>query len=266
MVFTPSTGGRAERFSELPENWSSVVSDRNAVLELLDVYRNGRPGSACQTTFDLLREGTIQSGSVWDAVFLTTAELVYRYKVPGGGNLAGHSVTCTNGLHFMFRTLRDPTVRLYALLEVVEWTTSFLSRERARTALRDMDLLQIEPADLPRRDEAMEQIFSLLPLKRFASVSRFGIADEDKAAQITFAWAQTQSNYQEFLQTAMHMMCVKATPEVHSFKYPIALYENCRYASPEWRPYLLASSVHHLHGTDMEDSPIVSQARERLGI
>ena len=35
----------------------------------------------------------------------------------------------------------DNTNRLYCLLEAVEWTCSFLARERARPALRDFDLL-----------------------------------------------------------------------------------------------------------------------------
>ena len=43
------------------------------------------------------------------------------------------------------------------------------------------------------------------------------------------------------------------------------LFENYRYVSPQWKPNLLAASVHVLHGKEMEDSQIVSQARERLG-
>ena len=256
--------GRTERVAELPKNWAGVVSDRGAVLELLNLYRTETRHPACEQTYKMLVDGKIQAGTVWDAVFLATTELVHRYKVPGGGNLAGHSVTSTNGLHFMFRTLTEPKLRLYSLLQAVESIISFKYRER--DSLRDMDVLKIEPVDLPRESEVMEQIFSLIPPKRFASTSRFGVEDEDKAVAIAYTWAKSKSNYQEFLQTAMHMMCVKSTAEVHSFKYPMALYENCRHVSPEWRPNLLASSVHHLQGTDMEDGPIVSQAGERLGI
>ena len=191
--------------------------------------------------------------------------LVVRYRWVGSKLLAGHSVTCTNALHYMFRTLPDPTARLYAMLEAVEWTTSFLQRERARPALREKSILDIAAADLPPGNETLERIFSLLPPRRFASLARPGFEDVDSAMEITFAWAQHHQNHHLFLQTAQRLMCLKSTPEVHDFKYPIALFENYRYASDQWKPNLLAASVHVLHGTEMEDSGIVQQARERLG-
>jgi hypothetical protein len=120
------------------------------LLELLDLYRQGNPDEACQTTFDWLLNGKIRAGSVWDALFLTTAELVTRYTWVGSKMLAGHSITCANALHFIFRNVSDPATRLYALLEAVEWTTSFLNRERARPALRDRDLFKVTPAALSK--------------------------------------------------------------------------------------------------------------------
>jgi len=255
---------RAARVGELPPQWSSIRSDRGATLELLDSYRRGDPSAACDTTFSLLRGNGVQAGSVWDAVFLTTAELVIRYTWFGTRMLAGHSVTCVNALHYAFRTLSDPVVRLYATLEAVEWTTSFLARERDRPALRGRSILDIAPADLRPDDEALEEIFSLLPPRRFASDTRVGFEDVDRAVEITYAWAKGRSNFRPFMQAAQRLMCVKSTPEAHDFKFPIALFENCRYASPEWRPHLLAATVHVLQGSDMEDSQIVAQAREAL--
>ena len=255
---------RAERVAELPPQWSSIQSDRGAVLELLDVYRKGNPPSACETTLNLLRDNSVRAGAVWDAVFLTTAELVIRYTWFGTRMLAGHSITCVNALHYMFRSLSSPVVRLYATLEAVEWTTSFLSRERARPALRERSILDIEPADLPPNNESLEEIFSLLPPRRFSADTRVDYQDVDRAVEIAFAWAKDRTDFRPFLQTAERLMCVKATPEVHDFKFPMALFENCRYASPQWRPCLLAASVHVLQGTDMEDNRIVQQARETL--
>lgn len=255
---------RADRVAELPPQWSSIRSDRGAVLELLDLYRKGDPASACETTLKLLRDNSIRAGTVWDAVFLTTAELVIRYTWFGTRMLAGHSVTCVNALHYMFRTLSNPVARLYATLEAVEWTTSFLSRERARPALRERSILDIEPADLPPNNESLEEIFSLLPPRRFSADTRVDFQDVDRAVEIAFAWAKDRTDFRPFLQTAQRLMCLKATPEVHDFKFPMALFENCRYASPEWRPCLLAAAVHVLQGSDMEDSRIVQQARELL--
>jgi len=255
---------RAIRVEELPRSWSSRTSESSQVRELVNLYRLGRPEEACQETFDRLLGGQVTAGTVWDAVFLTTAELVVRYQWVGGKRLAGHSITCVNALHYLFRMVTDPSTRLYTLLEAVEWTTSFLDRERARPALRDFDLLTLEPVD-GADDDAIDDIFTLLPPRRFASIHRPDFADVDKAMRMTCAWVRRHPDFDAFVQRALWLMCVKSTPEVHDFKYPMALFENCRHASSQWRPLLLAASVHVLHGTDMEDSPIVAQARARLG-
>jgi len=60
------------------------------------------------------------------------------------------------------------------------------------------------------------------------------------------------------------LICLKSTREVHGFKFPVAVFENYEHVSPEWKPNLLAASVHHLHGTQMDDAPTVAEAREEL--
>lgn len=255
---------RAAAVGKLPKTWASTASDRGATVELVNLYREGARGEACERTFRLLQDGTVTAGSVWDALFLTTAELIVRYQWVGQKMLAGHSVTCTNALHFMFRTATQPDQQLYALIEAVEWATRFLARERARPALREFSLLGMEPNDQATDDEALEQIFGLLPPRRFASMSRIGFEDVDTAMRVTLAWARTRPSYEPFIERALHLICRKSTPEVHDFKFPMALFENLQHATPIWQPYLLAASVHVLHGTDMEDSSIVAHARERL--
>ena len=81
----------------------------------------------------------------------------------------------------------------------------------------------------------------------------------------SLAWLRAHADSRLFVQRAMWLMCIKSTPEVHDFEYPMALFENCRYASAKWRDLMLAASVHVLYGTDMEDSLIIGQARARLG-
>ena len=256
---------RASRAGDLPRSWPGATSDAGHVRELMNLYREGRPADACAETFDRLRQGQVVSGSVWDALFLTTAEMVVRYQWTGSKRLAGHSITCVNALHFLFRSVVDTQTRLYSLLEAVEWTTSFLDRERARPALREFDLLSLKPVDSPDGNDALDGIFALLPPRRFAAIHRPDFADVDVAMRRAHAWILKNPDPEAFLRRALWLMCVKSTPEVHDFKYPMALFENCRQASPQWRPFLLAASVHVLHGTDMEDSLIVQQAIDRLG-
>lgn len=254
---------RANRVGELSPKWLGLKSDRGAVLELLDLYRKGDPNIACQTTFNKLRDGEMQARSVWDAVFLTTAELIIRYTWVGSRMFAGHSITCVNALHYMFRLLTDPVARLYAMLEAVEWTTNFLDRERH--LFQDRSIIDIEPIDPPKGNESLEAIFSLLPPRRFSSLSRVGFDDLERAMELTYGWAKGRTDFRPYLETAQRLMCLKSSPEVHDFKFPMALFENIRYASREWKPCLLAASVHVLQGSEMEDSKIVNQAREMLG-
>ena len=254
---------RSQRVDEFPKNWSTASPDRGATLELLNLYREGRPDSACKTTFNKLRKNQVSAQSAWDAVFLVTAELVARYEWVGQKMLAGHSVTCVNALHYMFRKLTEHDARLYSLLEAIEWATSFLARERARPALRELDLLNVEPIE-GTDAEAMDAIFSRLPPRRFASMARPGFDNVDEAMKITLGWAIRRTDHRLFIEIAMQLMCIKSTAEVHDFKFPMALFENYDYISANWKPYLLAASVHVLHGTIMEDSAIVKQAREQL--
>jgi hypothetical protein len=52
----------------------------------------------------------------------------------------------------------------------------------------------------------------------------------------------------------------------HEFKLPAALFEDYELVSPAWQARLLAASVHWLHGSQSDDSPVIQQAREALGI
>lgn len=257
---------RSRAVTDLPPEWLHRDSDRGAVLELLALFRKGDPAEACRTTFELLNQGKVQAGTVWDAVFLTTAELTIRFKSCGPSELAGHSVTCTNALHFAFRTVTDSPTRLYILLEAVEWTTSFLRRTRDKGDLRDLEITDISDVDSPRSvPEAVEEIFAMLPPRRFFDYARSARADQDQAMRLTYALAKKTRDHRPFLDTARRLLCLKSTRNVHDFKYPVALFEHYQYASAEWKPHLLAASAHNLHGTKMEDSPPVQQAREALG-
>jgi hypothetical protein len=257
---------RAKTVAELPPDWSRERSNRTAVLELLELYRQGVPERSCQATYERLHQGSLQAGTVWDAVFLTTAESMIRFRWCAPSRLCGHSVTCSNALHYAFRTVTDPETRLYTLLEAVEWTTSFLQREHARGGLREARITEIPPVDSPPSDrEAIEQIFALLPPRRFSDTSRIFRADQDRAMELTYSLARRSSDHHLFLQTARRLLCLKSTREVHDFKYPVALFEHYQHVSPEWKPNILAASAHYLHGTRMDDCEAVREAREALG-
>ena len=81
---------------------------------------------------------------------------------------------------------------------------------------------------------------------------------------LAYAMAIKEPNHGPFLQEARRLLCLKSTREVHDFKYPIATFEHYQHASPEWKPNILAASVHFLHGTRMENSDVIQQTREEL--
>jgi hypothetical protein len=81
---------------------------------------------------------------------------------------------------------------------------------------------------------------------------------------MSFALLQTSANQVAYMRGARSLLCVKATRGPHDLKYPVAAFENTNLANAEWRPYLLASSVHALHGTASADSTALVQARKAL--
>ena len=69
-----------------------------------------------------------------------------------------------------------------------------------------------------------------------------------------------------YAQAARSWLCMKASVDAHEFKLPVALFEDYEIVSSAWRPRLLAASTHWLHGKHSEDSLVIQQARDALGI
>jgi hypothetical protein len=67
-----------------------------------------------------------------------------------------------------------------------------------------------------------------------------------------------------FVQTAHSWLCRKASNDTHEYKFLAAILEDAGLVSPEWRPHLLAASVHYFHGDRSPDNPVIQQVREAL--
>lgn len=245
---------------KLRPDWTGGNSDKGAVLELLAFFREGQVGRACEWAFDGLVAGKLQATTVWDAIFLASAELIVRYEV---GSVTGrplHSMTMANALHYAFRTCSEPETRLRILLEAIHWGCDFYTVERGRGNLRDLRITAIPEVDSPAAvTDAVDDVFGRLPPRRGRMRNRTG---DDKAMELTYALA-SKHPHDQFFQTARQLMCRKAL-DAHEFKFPVAVFENYEHVSPKWRPHLLAAAVHVLQGPRMEDSPAYLQAREEL--
>ncbi len=272
--FQPNQSRVDEQLKNLPADWAGERGDKAATVELLGLIREGKAEPACALVMKQLRRG-IQAQALWDAVHLATAELLIRHK--DGWGLASrplHSNTSTNALHYAFRTATVPATRLLILLQAVAWATDKTGGDRASGGLRDLSITDLQPIKLPASSEdAVSEIFAQLPERHYRwdakdrkAVLSYGTrSDADEACRKVFVLAKERpSAVPLFVQTAHSWLCHKASNDTHEYKFLAAILEDVGWVSPEWRPHLLAASVHYFHGDHSPDNAVIQQAREAL--
>lgn len=259
----------AKCVAKLPAGWTQGEADQGATRELYAVLRQGNHQPVCEFICSQLQAGKLNAMEVWDAIHLTAADLLVRYK--NGGNLIGgvlvHAVTATDALRFGFNCTGLDRARLLMMLQAVAMLDgTFIAPAKRDNQLRNLNLLDLstDPSDTTVDVAA---VFQLLPMKDFLYEQKS--VDErtgsDQACSAAFALMQKGENVRLFLQTARRLMCVKASVDPHDMKYPAAAFDDAFMASSTWLPYLLASTVHALHGPRSADSASLIQAREALG-
>jgi hypothetical protein len=240
---------------------------------LLGLIREGKAEPACELGLKQLARG-VSAQSLWDAVHLATAELLVRHK--DGWGLASrplHSNTSTNAMHYAFRTATVPATRLLVLLQAIAWATDKTGGDKAGGGLRDLSITDLPAIKLPESSEdAVTEIFAQLPTRHYewdtkrGAVLSYGTrGDADEACRKVFALTRDRpAAVPLFVQTAHSWLCRKASNDHHEYKFLAAILEDVGWVSPEWRPHLLAASVHYFHGNQSPDNPVVLQAREAL--
>lgn len=272
--YQPNQARVDEHLGHLPMGWAGERADRAATRELWGQIRDGQAEPAATLAVQQLRRG-IGAQALWDAVHLATAELLVRHN--DGWGLASrplHSNTSTNALHYAFRTSTVPATRLLLLLQAIAWAADKIGGDRASGALRDLSIIELPAAKVPTSTEdAVADIFAQLPARhyRWDAANRraqltYGIrADADDACRKAFVLARERPNAVPlFVQTAHSWLCRKASNDTHEYKFVAATLENVGWVSPEWRPHLLAASVHYFHGNRSPDNSVIQQAREAL--
>jgi hypothetical protein len=271
--YQPNLARVDEHLAHLPSNWAGERADRTATLELLGQIREGDAERASALAVQQLRRG-VTAQALWDAVHLATAELLVRHN--DGWGLASrplHSNTSTNAMHYAFRTATVPATRLLVLLQAVAWATDKTGSDRAGGALRDLSITDLSAIKLPDSSEdAITEIFAQLPARHYrwdksrGAVLTYGTrADADEACRRVFVLARERPNAVPlFVQTAHSWLCRKASNDHHEYKFLAAILEDVGWVSPEWRPHLLAASVHYFHGDRSPDNSVIQQAREAL--
>jgi hypothetical protein len=268
-TYEPNQERARKTVAHLPADWAAKDPERGATLEVFELLRQGETDAVCDLICTQLSSGRVKAGAVWDAVHLAAADLLFRYKTGGvaiGGVLI-HAVTSTNALRCGFDCSDDDRVRLLMLLQSVGGLgNQFVLPNEKDGQLRGMNLLDLK-ADDTRASASISDVFAMLPNKTkdpsHEEAERYRQAS-DEACRMSFALLQTPANQVAFKQAARSLLCLKATRDPHDFKYPVAAFEDATLANAEWRPYLLASSVHALHGTASADSTALVQARKAL--
>jgi hypothetical protein len=262
-----------EHLAHLPGDWAGRHADRAATLELLAQIREGDGEKASALAIEQLRRGA-GSQSVWDAVHLATAELLVRHK--DGWGLASrplHSNTSTNAMHYAFRTATVPATRLLVLLQAVAWASDKTRGDQTGGGLRDLWITDLAPIELPASPEdALTEIFAQLPTRHYrwdkqeGAVLAYGSrAAADEACRKVFALTRDRPDaVPQFVQTARSWLCRKGSNDSHEYKFLAAILEDAGWVSAEWRPHLLAASVHYFHGDQSPDNPVIQQVRDAL--
>ena len=270
----PNTARVDQHLDKLPMGWSGDKPNPAATRDLFSLMRTGKADAACElATKQML--GGISAQAIWDAVHLTTAELMVRHET--GWGLASrplHSNTSTNALHYAFRTCISSRTRLLVLLQGVAWAANKTGSDLAGKALRDIQITELAGDTLPAKSEdAVAEIFSLLPARSYRwdaqtkqAVLAYGErADADQACRKIFTLAKDRPEAVPlFVQTAHSWLCQKASDDHHEYKFLAAILEDAALVSPNFQPHLLAASVHYFHGNRSPDHPVVQQAREAL--
>lgn len=243
-------------------DWARQGGDTTATIELLSAMRAGLVDEASDTAFRQIIESKVPAGAIWDAVFLSAAELMYCHQNGGYADKHGlntrplHSNTIANAMHYAFSDTSSPRTRFLILLQAVAWITEFIRKENARGNLRDLNITDLSEEDLP--DDAAgaaDTILSGIPTRELKQEIP-NRSSHDLASRQAFAYGRKGLELDYFTRKARQLICRKANPDAHDYKFPVAIFQNYGTISPEWRDHLLATSVQWLHGDRKPDSSV----------
>jgi hypothetical protein len=254
---------------QLPPDWASSRSNRSVTLELYQRIRSADADSAGDFICANLMKKKASAGAIWDAISLAAADLIFRYQI-GGSVIGGamiHAITSTNALRFGFNLVTTPEIRLIQLLQAAGCLAGgFIGQAAKDKRLRNLSL--VDDLDRLNKNEAVtvEEIFEQLPTKgdSYRQQDPSERDASDQACKAAFQLLSQTGNEHSFMNTARTLLCAKASEDPHDFKYPTAAFEDAFLVSPEWRPYLLASSVHALHGVKSADSMVLQRTRSAI--
>lgn len=256
--------------SQLPAKRETPPASPERVRELHAVIRAGSLEEARDLARALILEGRASAGDLWDAIALSAAELLVRSREGGSaiGSVLVHAVTGTSALRTGFELVEDESTRWTLWAQSLGYLhTAWLGSSRKEETLRPVELLDLAGSAGGGDDRGIREVLAELPLKAEGLSTRDPEPrrQSDRAGvRMLELLSKTPGGERIFLKEARRLVSTRATRDPHDVKYPVAAFEEARRARPAFRPYLLASTVHALHGSQSPVSDPVLRAREAL--
>jgi hypothetical protein len=241
--YTANAERVTKSIGQLPADWARPGTNLGLSKELLGLIRERKSAEACAVAVKNLAEGKTTAGPVWDAVLLAAGDCVICDR---GGNKPLHAITVANALRYAFEVSGRPENRFLLLLQGLSWMEGFEMFDRR--AITDLTSLEISD----KSEEAAEEILGKgRPSRHDAARKAFGFAEKFPDSDVLF-------------RAAARLIPAKAGRDVHSVKFPVAMFENCRWISPEWRPHFMAAASYTFLGADASDTQVIIRLREAI--
>jgi hypothetical protein len=229
-----------QAIARITPGWERGVASDDATRDLLATFRASEPIDAAERVIDWLARGAGPQ-SIWDAIFLSAAELMFDYPA---GIEALHAVTTANAAYSAFQVATDDTTRRLLLLQNAARVVDFRryaaawAIRRNRPAAFDLRIEELEPIPVAAAS-ALDEIF--------ADVGR-GPASQLRAAQRSLAHlAASPAHARDFGARALELAIGRAA-DTHDIKLPVAALQDYSRISPAWRSRYLAACTARLRG------------------
>ena len=227
-----------ELAGRIPAGWQKGRTDREATLALLHTLRKGMEDDACDKAVELLNSGA-GAQSIWDALFLGSAELVVRQP----GIVALHAATTTNAFHYCYQAAGDDAIRRLILLQNAAFLPMFRQAMAGRGNVGEFVIDEWEPAEGGNVQGIFEAIHR----------------DSMKAARMTLAYFEDRGAVRPWVEESRRLVVQKGS-SVHDYKFAMAAIEDAEKISPEWLGRYLAASTFLLQGSGKGDNPLIQKA------
>ena len=241
-----------ERLRAIRAGWQQGPARPGAVAELLPVLRRSPPGETSAAVAKML-DGRTAPASIWDALFLFSAELVMRHAEI----ISLHAVTSVNSLHQAYAISSDADTRLLMLLQAAAFVSMF-RQELEDDYKSGARVDALEPATI-KADGVQGKLADV-----FADVfSNIGPQTPRAARAALGLLARDPRQGSALVREGRRLLFAKGRG-AHDYKFSSAVFEDFEHVSPPFRARYLAANLALLSGSSEADNPLHARAHSAL--